>query len=1556
MANLKLVGAVAIKVRPDAKGFRKETQDQIDRELGDVKAKKTVEAKVKGDTSQLEKDVADAAEAIEKKTLSLKVGIDIESVLRAQRQLEDAISHLTDETIVIDFDDEGSIAAAQARLDEMKQDARLNFEFVPDEKGFKEVLSRIEQLKRDLIIKEVIDIDWDEASLDAKAAEIQARLDALQPTAKVELTYVSDRSSLEHVIREVDSALDQFRSVKITADLNPLNLAFLRAQLEAELAGKPITIEYDANQAGLLALKAKLEGLLKIGKLEIETTLDEAALRAQLAKVDAQIAAGGTKREVQIRPAIVPFDYAVAALELATLTKDRTVTIATRLDTRALLFAAAKLTGLRAASRWTEELARALGRMDRNLPVVAAVVLTLSTLSSGILSLTANIFSLGNGIGEVVRSAGLLAPALGLGLGAVMTVLTGVFKDFGAAVNGDEKAIAKLTASGKAAAAGIRVSFQSIRETVSGNFWDTAGDAMKRFVDTALPAVETGLGQLASSLAGIFSGVLDAFSKFTEQGGTQVFFANLTRGFDVAQTGMASFMSGFLTLATVGSTVFPRIGRAFEQWATRFDSWVQRLAIDGTLNQWIDKGIQGMKDLFNAGASLVKVWGNIGQSAQAAGALTLHSFARMMDGLERTTAGDRFQRNMTNIFEGARQASDTFHKALDGLAPAMDVFSITVKNALAGAGAALGSFIAIIGDVMSSPRLNVGMTTFLGGLRSMFDSLRPAAGAVAEILQTFGEILGTVARDSGPLFRNLFQQLATVLTTAWNALEPFLPGLITLGTTIINILGPAFDSMAGSLIPAFASGLQDVGNGILPLIQLMADFAVGVASFVSDMPIEVLAGFAAAILAVGTSMRIAATVVPLAAAAMEAFGYASSIAAIRVQLMIPVVGLFLAALTGGVAAAITGLATTQQKALPSAGEYEQALLADARAADTLGIAVGDATKKVAIKKLADSGAYDLAKKLGISTGTLTQALLGNSEAMDEVMAVTDGANKTLEQTHKAATLGAVGLGRWDTQVKNAPTKEMGERAAAGKKLIEILNGERGGYEAGKAGAETYQEALRAAGIGVEGAIGGQQALADQSEKTSRALGQAAAASATLTDTFSSNTAKVDAMRKTLELLVGKNTALAAAENLGAYAKGFRDLLDTVTPLKGAMEKLGAAAYGENGFLNVASGNKAVLQINQALVEQVNNTWLGAKAVYDQAIAAGKTAQVAFAESKAFIDQRKGDYDQLAKESGVAADKVQGQWEAAFGKEWVLKVTLSGATEAAAIAQQMVTALKGNFDGQKFTAMLDADAELAMLAISNPVAAAEYFVNKEWKAQITATGDQAQDTIRRLTGQTEAEWVQGNFMATLRVAKGVPGLAEALQDIRNGVGVPFYANIFAQLNKASERAVLIALGQLTMTRTVAIRVAFDNTGGGDPVARGGQRIIGSANGNILNGRGIKTFANGGIENHVAQITRPGGPIRIWSEPETQGEAYLPLGASKRPRSVQILKEVASRFGYQVTKAQQFANGGTTVGPTSHTSADVHIGSIHTVDMNEAVAKLRQSQRDALAVAGISNIGV
>lgn len=92
----------------------------------------------------------------------------------------------------------------------------------------------------------------------------------------------------------------------------------------------------------------------------------------------------------------------------------------------------------------------------------------------------------------------------------------------------------------------------------------------------------------------------------------------------------------------------------------------------------------------------------------------------------------------------------------------------------------------------------------------------------------------------------------------------------------------------------------------------------------------------------------------------------------------------------------------------------------------------------------------------------------------------------------------------------------------------------------------------------------------------------------------------------------------------------------------------------------------------------------------------------------------------------------------------------------------------------------------------------------------------------------------------------------------------------------------------------------------------------------------TFANGGIrppvfgfangtENHLAQIA-PAGAMRLWAEPETGGEAYIPLSRMKRRRSERILAEVASRFGgtYLPGRVSQHANGSATESQAERTA--------------------------------------
>jgi hypothetical protein len=84
--------------------------------------------------------------------------------------------------------------------------------------------------------------------------------------------------------------------------------------------------------------------------------------------------------------------------------------------------------------------------------------------------------------------------------------------------------------------------------------------------------------------------------------------------------------------------------------------------------------------------------------------------------------------------------------------------------------------------------------------------------------------------------------------------------------------------------------------------------------------------------------------------------------------------------------------------------------------------------------------------------------------------------------------------------------------------------------------------------------------------------------------------------------------------------------------------------------------------------------------------------------------------------------------------------------------------------------------------------------------------------------------------------------------------------------------------------------------------GGSKPVTPAHGMVLD-----FYAGGGIrERHAAQIA-PAGAMRIWAEPETGGEAYIPLSPSKRSRSRSIAALTVARLGGQ---ARFFETGGFT----------------------------------------------
>lgn len=210
----------------------------------------------------------------------------------------------------------------------------------------------------------------------------------------------------------------------------------------------------------------------------------------------------------------------------------------------------------------------------------------------------------------------------------------------------------------------------------------------------------------------------------------------------------------------------------------------------------------------------------------------------------------------------------------------------------------------------------------------------------------------------------------------------------------------------------------------------------------------------------------------------------------------------------------------------------------------------------------------------------------------------------------------------------------------------------------------------------------------------------------------------------------------------------------------------------------------------------------------------------------------------------------------------------------------------------FTGFVSSTWENIKNLISNAWEAIKATTQAVWEAIKTAIANAVQAMVSKL--QEFASSVKAKIDEAWNHVKQFP------QNIRNA-----FSNAGSWLVNAG-KAIIQGLinGIKSMAGTVgnairsilpgAVQGLISLGDGGIALVDGG--IPAYANGGI---RRLEQYANGGHrrEKHVAQIANA-GDWRLWAEPETGGEAYIPLARSKRGRSTAILNDVAKIFGLQL----------------------------------------------------------
>ena len=277
----------------------------------------------------------------------------------------------------------------------------------------------------------------------------------------------------------------------------------------------------------------------------------------------------------------------------------------------------------------------------------------------------------------------------------------------------------------------------------------------------------------------------------------------------------------------------------------------------------------------------------------------------------------------------------------------------------------LGSFNTAVQDISdrmpflnrmifeSSGALGQMGGTALHGVLDGLHAMNPLISAGAVELNKFVSWLAAMPSSNG------FTQFVDYAITNLPPVMTMIEGLVT---------------MAGRIIEAFAP----LGPAVIAGLSVFTDI-------VNALPLPILAGLVTTVTGLGLALRMVGSnaIAPVIVSIAEAIG----LTGVMANLAVPVVGVFLAAITG-LAVGAAAAASSQQSATVALTDYGDALQRDN---DLIGINV----RQTAAKALQDSGAYDAALKLGISQKTLTDAALGQAGAWDQVKAKLASANQQI---------------------------------------------------------------------------------------------------------------------------------------------------------------------------------------------------------------------------------------------------------------------------------------------------------------------------------------------------------------------------------------------------------------------------------------------------------------------------------------------------------------------------------------------------------------------------------
>ncbi|MEW1677839.1 hypothetical protein AB0O47_32075 [Streptomyces noursei] len=1047
-----------------------------------------------------------------------------------------------------------------------------------------------------------------------------------------------------------------------------------------------------------------------------------------------------------------------------------------------------------------------------------------------------------SGFGEALKQS--LAAQQQLGSGAKLTA--GEQQKLSAAMD-------NLSASARktvVAVAGLRGKWRELRVDVQERLFRQVADEVQPLSSAVLPMLSRSLGDAADQVGGL----AQRASQFMRSGPFRSDFRAIAGSSSRVMTSLVNAI-GDLGHATVDFLVAAgpfteRIARATAHTTAWLRAVVSVGRETGTLARFLDRAGDKAAQLGRMTRDLTGGLMGMGRASTAAG-------ESLLGGMESQLA--RFN-VWANSASGQKSMASFFEQAKPGFR----------------------ELVGLVGDLgrgMAKIARDPGLAALVAQIRT-------------ELVPALGGFLDTLGRQIGPLVISLFSGLSRVFQQLSGAAS----GLAAVGLALSGLLNIASDLLR--VVPGLSTAVA---------VLLASMLALKVVRSVSGM----LGGLGTAIRSVGTaSSGVSGAIGPqistwqrmglaYRAAAQDAGGVSGAMRGISAAAGTGGRGLrgVLGGLVGfmggplGIAVTVAGaalalFASKQREAAEAAARHKANVQTLADALKESAGSIDANVRATTIKMLRDNGLAESAKRAGVSLKQLTDATLeqgGSLEALQQKM-------RALAKDEPLAR------NDWGQIV-------VSDRQKALEAFARDLQSQKGLLKEAQGLNRENADAMESAGTR------GRSAYA----KLTTAINE-------MSKSTSDADSRVQSLKDALDGLTGGSRSAQEAQ-----ARLNATLLDVKDSIKAGFDT--ADGWGAKDLLSSLDGSLQTTtrngqRLQETLFKLKDDAADTATKAFDLARAQGEGLPAALAKGQAAMETARASAINMATAMGLNKDQA-----AALATQMGLvpqNLTMVLQAQGITQAQAEIIGLSSqlaNLDGQKTKTITisapTAGATAALRAlgfevqalpggkqvsVSAPTGAARAQL-QALAADIAATPGSkkvtVQAVIRQATG--DLEYVR-NYIGQMTGKKLVmeaptklaqqelEGLGFKVKNLK-GKKVEISAPTGTPLSQV--QAIQTRINSLT-GKTVQVYIKYTPIGKPyvDTKADGG--IVQYAHGGIHRaGQSIARFA-AGAEQHIAQIARA-GEWRLWAEPETGGEAYIPLAAAKRRRSKAILEEVARRFG-------------------------------------------------------------